>query len=123
MLFLKKILLLKAYPILSYNQTNSMFKLKHFFYLQAIINFCSGVCMNRPSLKTAARRMSAPIWSVRYHPIYQLIEVTDEAQMLCLKPGIRNLVKRTTVLFQSRYLNQNKSLDSVLEEINMTLKT
>ena len=66
--------------------------------------------------------MSVPIWSARCHPIYQLIEVTDEAQMLCLKPGIRNLVKRKTVISQSRYLNQNQGLDAVLEEINKTLK-
>ena len=73
----------EGYLTWAQNQTNP----EHIFYLQAIINFH----INRSSLKTAARRMSAPIWSARCHPIYQLIEVTDEAQMLCLKPGIRIL--------------------------------
>ena len=34
-----------------------------FFYLQAIIDFRTGVHFNRPSLRPAARRMFAPIWS------------------------------------------------------------
>ena len=37
-----------------------------FFYLQAIINFRTGVRFNRPSLRLAARRMFAPIWSARF---------------------------------------------------------
>ena len=63
----------EGYLTWTQNQTDPMFKLKYeqtFFYLQAIINFCTGVCMNRPSLKAAARRMSAPIWSARCHQIY-----------------------------------------------------
>jgi len=48
------------------NQTDPMFRLKYeqiFSYLQAIINFCTGVHFNRPSLRLAARQMFAPIWS------------------------------------------------------------
>ena len=54
------------------NQTDSMFRLKYeqvFFYLQAIINLRTGVRFNRPSLRLAARRMFAPIWSAPYLPI------------------------------------------------------
>ena len=67
------------------DQTDSTFKLKYeqiFFYLQAIINFRIGVRFNRPSLRITARRMFAPIWSARRHPIYRLIEITDEEQIL-----------------------------------------
>ncbi len=67
------------------DQTDLTFKLKYeqiFFYLQAIINFRTGVHFNRPSLRIAARRIFAPIWSARRHPIYRLIEITDEEQML-----------------------------------------
>jgi len=57
------------------NETDPTFRLKYeqvFFYLQAIINFRTGVRFNRPSLRLAARRMFAPIWSARRHPIYRL---------------------------------------------------
>ena len=58
------------------NQTDSIFRLKYeqnFLYLQAIINFRTGVRFNRPSLRLAARRTFAPIWSARRHPIYWLV--------------------------------------------------
>ena len=77
------------------NQTNPTFQLKYeqiFYYLQAIINFHTGIRMNRPLLKGAARRMFAPIWSTRRHPIYRLIEIIDEEQLLQLKPEIRDLI-------------------------------
>jgi len=73
------------------NQTDSIFKLKYeqiFLYLQAIINFCNGVRFNRPSLRSAARRAFAPIWSARRHPIYRLIEIAYEEQRLRLRPEI-----------------------------------
>ena len=73
-----------------------MFRLKYeqiFSYLQAIINFRTGVRFNRPSIRLAARRMFAPIWSARRHPIYRLIEIADEEQRLRLKPEINKLVQ------------------------------
>jgi hypothetical protein len=103
-----------------------MFQLKYeqiFFYLQAIINFCIGVRMNRPLLKAAARRMFAPIWFARRHPIYRLIEITDEEQMLRLKPEIRNLIQEKIVISRSGFLNQHQGLDAILEEINKVLKS
>jgi len=50
------------------NQTDSIFRLKYeqcFLYLQAIINFRTGVRFNRSSLRLAARGTFAPIWSAR----------------------------------------------------------
>ena len=51
------------------NQTDPMFRLKYeqvFFYLQAIINFRTGVRFDRPSLRLAARRMFAPLDATRF---------------------------------------------------------
>ena len=71
----------KGYLELAQNQTNPTFKLKYeqiFFYLQAIINFRTGVRFNRPSLRIAARQIFVPIWSAWRHPIYWLIDITDK---------------------------------------------
>ncbi|CAG8486640.1 8076_t:CDS:2 [Diversispora eburnea] len=56
------------------NMLKAFAELNYFVLLQAIINFRTG----RPLLKIVARRMFAPIWSARRHPIYRLIEITDE---------------------------------------------
>ncbi len=59
---------IESYLKWAQDQTDPTFKLKYeqiFFYLQAIINFRTGVCFNRPSLRIAARRIFAPIWSAR----------------------------------------------------------
>lgn len=108
------------------NQTDATFKLKYeqiFFYLQAIINFRTGVRFNRPSLRIAARRMFAPIWSARRHPIYRLIEIADEEQMLRLKPEICSLIQEKIVTSRSKLLDQHQGHDAILEEINKTLKS
>ena len=102
------------------------FRLKYeqvFFYLQAIINFRTGVRFNRPSLRLAARRTFAPIWSARHHPIYRLIEVVDEEQRLRLKPEIHNLIQERIVTSRSKLANQHQGHDAILEEINKTLKS
>ncbi|CAG8646144.1 2980_t:CDS:2, partial [Scutellospora calospora] len=62
-----------------------------------IINFRTGVRYNQHLLKLAARRMFAPIWSARRHPIYQAIEIANEEQLM--------------------------RLHTILEEVNKTLKT
>jgi hypothetical protein len=108
------------------NQTDPTFRLKYeqvFFYLQAIINFRTGVRFNRPSLRLAARRTFAPIWSARHHPIYRLIEVVDEEQRLRLKPEIHNLIQERIVTSRSKLANQHQGHDAILEEINKTLKS
>ncbi|RIB18176.1 hypothetical protein C2G38_2311147 [Gigaspora rosea] len=108
------------------NQTDHMFRLKYeqvFIYLQAIINFRTCVRFNRPLLRFAARRIFAPIWSARRHPIYRLIEVTDEEQMLRLKPEIRNLIQERIVTSRSKLSNQHQGHDAILEEINKSLKS
>ncbi|RIB13230.1 hypothetical protein C2G38_2326415 [Gigaspora rosea] len=108
------------------NQTDHTFRLKYeqtFIYLQAIINFRTGVRFNRPSLKFAARRMFAPIWSARRHPIYRLIEIADEEQMLRLRPEIRNLIQERVVTSRSKLSNQHQGHDAILEEINKSLKS
>jgi hypothetical protein len=108
------------------NQTDPMFRLKYeqiFSYLQAIINFRTGVRFNRPSIRLAARRMFAPIWSARRHPIYRLIEIADEEQRLRLKPEINKLVQERVVTSRSKLSNQHQGHDAILEEINKQLKS
>ncbi|RIB11920.1 hypothetical protein C2G38_2259732 [Gigaspora rosea] len=110
----------------SKNQKNNLYKLKYeqiFWYLQAIINFRTGVRYNHPPLKLAARRMFAPIWSARRHPIYQAIEVADEEQLMQLRPEIRQIIEYNSVVSWSGWSNQHQGLDAILEEVNKTLKT
>src|SRR6185369_15585329 len=107
------------------NQTDPMFRLKYeqiFSYLQAIINFRSGVRFNRPSLRLAARRTFAAIWSARRHPIYRLIEITYEEQRLRLRPKIDKLIEERIVTSRSELSDQHQDHDAILEEINKTLK-
>jgi len=66
--------------------------------------------------------MFAPIWSARHHPIYRLIEVADEEQLLKLDPSIRNLVEKNCVISRSGLYNQHQGMDAILEEINKALK-
>ncbi|RIB03555.1 hypothetical protein C2G38_2049175 [Gigaspora rosea] len=83
------------------NQKDELYKLKYeqiFLYLQAIINFRDGVRSNQPLLKSAARRVFAPIWSARRHPIYQEIEVADEEQLMRLYPEIRKLIELNSAI-------------------------
>src|SRR6266542_6334578 len=108
------------------DQTDPTFKLKYeqiFFYLQAIINFRTGIRFNRPSLRIAVRRIFAPIWSTRRHPIYRLIEITDEEQMLRLKSEIYSLIQEKIVTLRSKLLDQHQGYDAILEEINKALKS
>ncbi|RHZ81567.1 hypothetical protein Glove_117g421 [Diversispora epigaea] len=108
------------------SQTDLLFRLKYeqiFLYLQAIINFRTGVRFNRSSLRLAARRTFSPIWSARRHPIYRLIEVADEEQMLRLKPEINHLIQERIVTSRSELLNQHQGHDAILEEINKALKS
>ena len=97
--------------------------LQIFRYLQSIINYRTAVRTNNPLLKTAARRAFSPVWSGRRHPIYCLIEVADEVQLMRLNLTIRNIIESNNVVSWSGLLNQHQGLDAVLEEINKTLKT
>lgn len=78
---------------------------------------------NRPKLKSAARRTFSPIWSARRHPIYRLIEVSDEVQLMKLHPTIRDMIEQNCVVSRSGLYNQHQGMDAVLEEINKTLKS
>ncbi|RHZ76742.1 hypothetical protein Glove_194g89 [Diversispora epigaea] len=94
-----------------------------FAHTRSIINFRTGVRFNRSSLRLAARRTFSPIWSARRHPIYRLIEVADEEQMLRLKPKINYLIQERIVTSRSELLNQHQGHDAILEEINKALKS
>jgi hypothetical protein len=59
--------------------------------------------------------MFAPIWSARRHPIYRLIEFTDEEQLLRLRPEIRQLIEKNSVVSRSGWINQHQGLDAILE--------
>ena len=74
---------------------------------------------HNPSFKPAARRIFAPLWSARRHPIYQSIEIADEEQLMCLRPDIRQIIKQHS---RSGWSNQHQGLDAILEEINKSLK-
>ena len=91
--------------------------------MYTIINFRSGVRFNRPSLRLAARRTFAPIWSARRHPIYRLIEITYEEQRLRLRPKIDKLIEERIVTSRSELSDQHQDHDAILEEINKTLKS
>jgi hypothetical protein len=73
-------------------------------------------------LKNAARRAFSPIWSARRHPIYRLIEIADEEQLMRLHPTIRDLVEKNNVVSRSGLINQHQGLDAILEEVNKALK-
>ena len=81
------------------------------------------ICTNRPLLKNAARRAFVPIWSARCHPIYHLIEIADEEQLLKLHPNICNLIEKNCVISRSGLYNQHQGIDAILEEINKMLKS
>lgn len=98
----------------------SIFKI--FWYLQAIINYRAGIRNKQPLLKAAARRIFAPIWSVRRHPIYQSIEVADEEQQLRLCPEVRQIIEQISVVSRSGWMSQHQGLDAILEEVNKALK-
>lgn len=74
-------------------------------------------------LKKAARRIFSPIWSARRHPIYRLIEVADEVQLMRLRPEVRDLIEKNGVVSRSGIYEQHQGLDAILEEVNKTLKT
>ncbi|CAG8511279.1 5645_t:CDS:2, partial [Scutellospora calospora] len=93
-----------------------------FVYLQAIVNYRKAIRINDPFLKRAAKRAFSPIWSARHHPIYQLIEVADEIQLMQLSSEIRNIVKRNCIISWSRLYEQYQGLDTIIEKINKVLK-
>ncbi|CAG8454437.1 2147_t:CDS:2 [Diversispora eburnea] len=61
--------------------------------------------MLKPSLRHATRQMFVPIWSIRWHPIYRLIKITDEEQMLRLKPKISKLIQERIMTSRSTFPN------------------
>ncbi|KAF0334032.1 hypothetical protein F8M41_016740 [Gigaspora margarita] len=95
---------------------------KTFTYFQAVINFCIGIRNNRLLLVSAAQRIFAPIWSGRRHPMYRLLEITYEEQLMRLNPEIKKHIELYSVISRSGYSNQHQGLDAILEEINKYLK-
>ena len=67
--------------------------------------------------------MFSPIWSARRHPIYRLIEVADEVQLMQLHPDIRRIIEENCVVSRSGIYEQHQGLDAIMEEVNKTLKT
>jgi len=78
---------------------------------------------NNPLLKRAAKRIFSPVWSARRHPIYRMIDIADEVQLMQLDLTIRDIIEKNSVVSRSGCFNQHQGLDAVLEEINKTLKT
>ena len=71
----------------------------------------------------AARHQFAKIWSAKHHPIYKLLEISHEEQMLRLKPQVRDAIESASVISRSGLWNQHQGLDAILEEINKGLKS
>lgn len=91
--------------------------------MQAIICYRTAIRNNCPLLKSAARRVFAPVWSAHRHPIYRLIEIADEKQLLQLHPNVRKLIENNCVVSRSGSYNQHQGMDAILEEINKGLKS
>ncbi|KAF0545762.1 hypothetical protein F8M41_001936 [Gigaspora margarita] len=106
-------------------QQDSIYQIKFeqtFIYLQAIINYRKAIRTNNPFLKRAAKRTFSPIWSGRHHPIYCLIEVADEVQLMQLYPKVYDIVENNSVIYRSGICNQHQGLDAIIEEINKNLE-
>ena len=67
--------------------------------------------------------MFSPIWSARRHPIYRLIEVADEVQLMRLHLEVRDVIEKNCIVSGSGIYEQHQGLDAIIEEINKTLKT
>ena len=70
-----------------------------------------------------ARCQFSRIWTARYHPIYKLLEVSHEEQMLHLKPQVKEIIENASVISCSGLWNQHQGLDAILEEVNKGLKS
>ncbi|CAG8608328.1 9857_t:CDS:2 [Diversispora eburnea] len=83
---------IEGYIAWAKEQQDLLYQIKYeqtFVYLQAIINYQKAIRTNDPLLKKAAKRIFSPIWFARRHPIYRLIEIADEIQLIQLYPEIR----------------------------------
>ncbi|RHZ88954.1 hypothetical protein Glove_19g413 [Diversispora epigaea] len=107
----------------AYVELNWEIDLKQFAICQAIINYRKAIRTNDPLLKRAARRIFSPIWSARRHPIYRLIEIANEIQLMQLYPEIREVIEKYCVVSRSGIYEQHQGLDAILEELNKMLKT
>lgn len=87
------------------------------------MNFRTGIRTKHSLLLNSARRQFARIWIARYHPIYRLLEVSHEEQMLRLKPQVKESIENASVISRSGHRNQHQGLDAILEEINKGLKS
>ncbi|KAF0462463.1 hypothetical protein F8M41_000294 [Gigaspora margarita] len=94
-----------------------------FIYLQAIIiNYRATIKNNNLLLKRAVKRVFLPVWSERCHSIYCLIDASDEIQLIKLNSAICNIIDKYSVVSRSELINQYQGLNTILEEINKTLK-
>ena len=77
---------------------------------------------NNPLLKRAAKRIFSPVWSAQCYPIYCMIDIANEVQLMQLDSTIQDIIKKNSVVSRSGLFNQHQGLDAILEEINKTLK-
>ena len=61
--------------------------------------------------------MFASIWSTQWHPIYWLIEITNEKQILQLKPKIYNLIQKRIITLWSKLLDNIKTMMQYLKKL------
>ncbi|KAF0446795.1 hypothetical protein F8M41_002876 [Gigaspora margarita] len=80
--------------------------------------------MNNPILKKAARRVFSPVWSARCHPIYLLIEATDEVQLMKLYPEICILLLFRLIPVTKKEAKAQKNEENItISEIVVKIKT
>ncbi|KAF0539678.1 hypothetical protein F8M41_006937 [Gigaspora margarita] len=116
----------EEYLVWAKEQQSSLYQIKYkqiFVYLQAIVNYRTSIRINNPFLKRAAKRIFFPIWSARHHPIYRLIEIADEIQLMQLYPEIRDIIEKNCVVSRSGIYEQHQGLDAIIEKVNKALKT
>ncbi|RIB21667.1 hypothetical protein C2G38_2175981 [Gigaspora rosea] len=99
-------------------QQDSLYLIK---YEQAINNYRKAVRTNNPFLRRAARRTFSSIWPARRHPIYQLIEVANEVQLMQLHSEIHEIVEKNCVVSRSGIYEQHQWLDAIIEELRNNL--
>ncbi len=67
--------------------------------------------------------MFSLIWFARCHPIYHLIEIANEMQLMQLHSEVCEIIEKYNVISRSGIYEQHQGLDAIMEKVNKMLKT
>lgn len=56
-------------------------------------------------------------------PIYQLIEIANEVQLMQLYPEIRKIIEKNCVISRFGIYEQHQGLDAIIEKVNKALES